>query len=143
MVKIDYSSSELYTRIVKVIGESVINKVLEMTIRFVTGMIKAEINEENIKISVGILREEYDAKLIFIYRCRQYAPILNARDKANQIDEFFNRYFDDILHEYVDGQNKLIFRFAMMSDVEMKKKYLKALDKSCLGKVKCDDIHDL
>jgi hypothetical protein len=130
MVNIDYRSNELYARIEKVIGESVINNVLEMTIHFVIGMLKAEMDQDNINISVGILREECDVKLLFLYRCRQYAPILNARDKANHIDEFFNRYFDEIRHEYQDGENKLIFRFTMMSDLEMKKKYLNALEKT-------------
>jgi hypothetical protein len=127
MVNIDYHSDELYSRIVKVIGESIINEVLEMTIRFVTEMIKMQMNESN--ILVGFSHEKSDIELIFSYRYYQYTPILNAIDKANHIDDFFNSYFDEIRHEYVEGENKLIFRFTMMSDVEMKRKYLDALDK--------------
>ena len=135
MVNIDYHSNDLHVRIVKVMGESIINEVLEMTIRFVTEMINAEINEDSINISVSILREESDAMLLFRYPCRQYSPILNAGDKASHIDDFFNYYFDNIHHEYTDGENKLIFRFTMMSDADMQKKYLDALDKKASGKV--------
>ena len=134
MVNIDYHSNDLHARIVKVMGESIINEVLEMTIRFVTEMINAEINEGSINISVSILREESDAMLLFKYRCRQYSPILNAGDKASHIDDFFNYYFDNIHHEYTDGENKLIFRFTMMSNTDMQKKYLDALDKKASGK---------
>ena len=134
MVNIDYHSNDLHVRIVKVMGESIINEVLEMTIRFVTEMINAEINEDSINISVSILREESDAMLLFRYPCRQYSPILNAGDKASHIDDFFNYYFDNIHHEYTDGENKLIFRFTMMSNTDMQKKYLDALDKKASGK---------
>jgi len=131
MVHIDYYSDDLHLQIVQVMGESIINDVLEITIRFVTEMIIAEIKEgDNINISVSILRERYDVVLVFIYQCRQYSPISNAGDKSSHIDDFFNYYFDDIHHEYVDGENRLVFRFTMMSDADMQQKFLDALDRN-------------
>jgi hypothetical protein len=134
MVNIDYHRNDLYAQIVKAVGESMINETLEMTVRFVIGMIKIEMNKGIINISVGILREGTDVKLIFRYRCREYSPILNAMDKASHIDDFFKHYFDEIRHEYVDGENKLIFSFAMMSNAKMQKKYLDTLDKKQINK---------
>ena len=130
MVYINYYSNDLHLQIVKAIGESIINDVLEMTIHFITEMIMVEMKEKDpIKISVIILHVRDDAMLVFRYRCRQYSPILNAEDKSSHIDDFFNYYFDEIHHEYVDGENKLVFRFTMMSDADLQQKYLNALDR--------------
>jgi hypothetical protein len=134
MVNINYHSNDLYTQILKMMGESIINEVLEMTILFVTAIILVETKNGCLNISVGISREERDVKLIFRYRCRRYAPILNAVDKASYIDEFFKYYFDKIRHEYIDGENKLTFSFTMMSNAEMQRKYLDALDKQHIKK---------
>lgn len=131
MVRIAYYSNDLHLQIVKVMGESIINDVLEITIRFVTEMIIEEIKDgDNIKISVSILHEKYDVVLVFRYQCRQYSPISNAVDKFSHIDDFFNYYFDDIHHRYINGENILVFRFAMMSDADMQQKILNALDRN-------------
>lgn len=136
MYKIDYHRNDLCDQIEKMMGESIINRVLDTTIRFVTEMIHAEIKKDGLTISVNILQQEYDMMLVFRYQCRQYAPILNAEDKASHIDDFFNYYFDDIHHDYTDGENTLIFRFTMMSNADIKKKYLDALDKNYMMKIK-------
>ena len=140
MIYIDYHRNDLHNQIVKMTGESLINDVLETTICFVTEMIHAEINENSLDILVGILHQEGVMKLVFTYQCRQYAPILNARDRASHIDDFFNHYFDNIHHEYSDGTNMLIFKFTMMSNADMNKKYLDALDKKYMTKTKKIEI---
>jgi len=57
-------------------------------------------------------------------------PSCSIEEKPSHIDDFFNYYFDDIHHEYVDGENRLVFRFTMMSDADMQQKFLDALDRN-------------
>jgi hypothetical protein len=134
VVSIDYHSQDLHAQIVKAVGESIINNALEITISFVIGMIQMKMKKDKIKISVTFSFNDSDVMLLFRYRCRQYSPILNAMDRASHIDDFFKHYFDEIRHEYIHGENKLIFRYTMMSDEKMRKKYLDALDKNLSGK---------
>lgn len=129
MVNIDYHSNDLRAQIVTVMGDSIMNDVLETTIRFVTEMIRIEINQVGINVSVSIFQEQKETKLVFTYQCIEYSPILNVGGKSNHIDDFFDYYFDDIHHEYTNGNNKLIFRFTMMSNEDMQKKFFDALDR--------------
>jgi hypothetical protein len=126
--EIDYHAMDIQRQLSQIILNEYVVDIMDITIRFVTGMLAFDINYCN-DVSVVLFNDDQDLELTFLFSSSSYDHFIEEAYSEMGIKHFFNYYYDEISQEYSQGENKLVFRLTLLSEDEMKEKYLNALDK--------------
>jgi hypothetical protein len=126
--EIDYHARDIRRQLSQIILNEYVVDILDITIRFVTGMLVFDTDYCN-SVSAVLFYDDKNLELIFLFSSSSYDHFIEKAYSEKGIRKFFEHYYDEISHEYSQAENKLSFRLTLLSEDEMKEKYLNALDK--------------
>lgn len=125
---IDYHTEHIHDQISNVVNDGRIIDIMEITVRFVTEILKVGYKQCYESVCVIMVCNRDNIELRFLYKTDFYDKFMQRIDPEIHIKKFFGYYYDDISHKYFKGKNKLVFRIRLMPKDEMMNKFFKALD---------------
>jgi hypothetical protein len=126
--EIDYHARNIRRQLSQIILNEYVVDILDITIRFVTGMLAFDTDYCK-DVSTVLFYDDNNLELIFLFSSSSYDHFIEKACSEKGIRKFFEHYYDEISQEYSQAENKLSFRLTLLPENEMKEKYLKALDK--------------